>query len=221
MRLALEIIDGNNKGKSFVLYDGLKIGKKIGHFNFDDNEMSDSHAIVVFDFKKSCNIKCLSGNNLRIGFEEVTNTTLIPGLIFHLGQTAFKVVGRIPKLSKLWKPDFMTWLENFSAQPVPAEFFFFLKPIRLTFIQGPQYEEVYTLGYGPRELGSNNLDLNIKDPFAPLKVANFFQIGDVLYIKNLCGDAATINKKTFDQHIIYSGDVLEVSSNTIELSILT
>ena len=97
---------------------------------------------------------------------------------------------------------------------------FFLRPIRLSFIQGPQYEEVYTLSYGPRELGFNSLDLNIKDPAAPALVAKFFQISDKTYIENLAGDKVLLNGAPFDQHLVASGDKLKVASNVIELSLL-
>lgn len=220
MRLALEILDGNNKGKRLVLHNGLKIGRTSSELFFNDPEMKNLHIIAEFDLKKLWNIRCLDNSKIRLGFEEVNLATLIPGLVFHLGQTGFKVIERSPNLSASWKNDLITWLENFSSQAVPSNFFFFLKPIRLTFIQGPQYEEIFTLGYGPREIGYNNLDLSIKDPSTPLKVAKFYQIGDRSYVENLCGDAATINGAVFDQHIIYTGDILRVSSSTIELSIL-
>ncbi len=73
---------------------------------------------------------------------------------------------------------------------------------------------------GPRELGHNHLDLNIKDPHSPSRIARFFQVGDQVYIENLCGDKATINNANFDQHLVYPGDILRVASSVIELSIL-
>lgn len=220
MRLELEVLDGTHKGKRLLLRNGLKLGREQGSLAFDDAEMSDLHAVVMFDIKKSWNIECLAPNKLRLGFEEVERATLISGLIFHLGQTGFKVVEHTSKVEGPWEEKMKDWFENNPGQPTATEIFFFLKPVRLSFIQGPQYEEVYTLSYGPRELGYNHLDLNLKDPSSPPRVARFFQVGDQVYIENLCGEKASINGAPFDQHNVQNGDVLRVTSSVIELSLL-
>lgn len=221
MRFELEILDGTNKGKRLMLRNGLVLGKEQGGFSFDDTEMASAHAVISYGFKKTWNIEGLAPAKIRLGSEEVTRATLILGLIFHLGQTGFKVVERSVRNTEPWRKELKAWLENYPARQTSTEIFFFLRPIRLSFIQGPQYEEIYTMSYGPRELGYNSLDLNIKDPSTPTRVAKFFQVGDRSYIENLCGDAATINGAAFDQHVISPGDILRVSSNIIELSILT
>ncbi len=222
MRLDLEVLDGPNKGKRLLLKNGLTLGKaqKSGLTFENDNEMADLHAVVSFDSKKAWNIDCLSPSKIRLGFEEVERASLILGLIFHLGQTGFKVVEREQRPKGPWLTELKDWLEAYHWQQAPTEIFFFLKPVRLSFIQGPQYEEVYTLSYGPREIGFNSLDLNIKDPNTPPRVLKFFQIGDQVYIESLCGDKVTVNGSSFDQHQVSTGDIIKVSSSVIELSFL-
>jgi hypothetical protein len=220
MRLELEILDGINKGKKIPLRNGLIVGKTVDSLNFDDDDIADVHAILNLDLKKQWNIECLGDNVLRLGFDEVTKARLIVGLVFNLGQTGFKVVQREGRAIASWEGELKAWLENNPGPRVHPDMFFFLKPIRLSFIQGAQYEEVYTLSYGPRVIGFNNLDLNIKDPTAPPLVAKFFQIADKVYIENLCGEKATLNSNPFDQHLVSSGDKLKVGSNVIELSLL-
>lgn len=221
MRLELEVLDGRNKGRRIPLRNGLVIGRNIDSLVFDDEEMAELHAVITSDSKKTWNIECLSSNLLRLGFDEVGRVKLIAGVVFNMGQTGFKVVQREGRQVGLWTQEIKTWLENNPGQRVPSSIFLFLRPIRLSFIQGPQYEEIYTLSYGPRELGHNSLDLNIRDPSAPPKVARFFQVTDQVYIENLAGDKATINGAPFDQHLVTNGDKLKVGSNVIELSLLT
>ena len=220
MRIELEILDGANRGKRITLRNGLVIGKAVDNIIFDDEDMGELHAVVNLDEKKSWNIECLGTNRLRLGFDEVVRARLIVGLVFNLGQTGFKVVQRESREIVSWEEEMKAWLENNPGPKLTPEIFFFLKPIRLSFIQGPQYEEVYTLSYGPRELGHNHLDLNVKDPSAPNQIARFFQVADKTYVENLCGDKATINGNPFDQHLVLSGDKLKVGSNVIELSLL-
>lgn len=220
MRLELEVIDGVNKGKRIAFRNGLTIGKQVDSIVFQDSEIAEQHAKITLDSKKSWNIECLKDNTIRLGFEEVGRARLIVGLIFNLGQTGFKVVQREGREVASWATELKAWLENNPGIRTTSEVIFFLRPIRLSFIQGPQYEEVYTLSYGPRILGHNHLDLNIKDPTAPTEIAKFFQITDKLYIENLAGSLVSLNGLPFDQHLIASGDKLKVASNVIELSLL-
>jgi hypothetical protein len=222
MRFELEVLDGPNKGRRLLLKNGLTLGRaQTSNLSFEnDSEMAELHAIVGFDSKKSWNIECLAPSKMRLGFEEVERASLILGLIFHLGQTGFKVVEREQRTKGPWIEELKDWLEASPGRQTSTELFFFLRPVRLSFIQGPQYEEAYTLSYGPREVGFNSLDLNIKDPNTAPRVVKFFQIGDQVYIESLCGDKVTVNGSVFDQHQVSAGDILRVSSSVIELSFL-
>lgn len=220
MKIELEVLDGPQKGKRIPLKNGLQLGRLAGPLSFEDGQMADLHGVLSFDQKKLWYIECLAPSKLRLGFEEKDRAQLLMGLVFHLGQTGFKVVERPPLAFATWEDGVKDWLRNNPGRLVAHELFFFLNAVRLTFTQGPQFEEFYTLSYGPREIGFNNLDLNIKDPSAPPRVAKFFQIGDQVYIENLCGEKALINDKIFDQHPIASGDRLTVASNVVELSLL-
>ncbi len=220
MKIELEVLDGPQKGKRIALKNGLQIGRLVGPYSFEDMQMADFHSVLSFDPKKLWNIECLAPLKLRLGFEEVPRAQLIIGLVFHLGQTGFKVVERPPLAYDTWEDGVKDWLRSHPGSLMANDLVFFLNPVRLTFIQGAQYEEFYTLSYGPRELGFNNLDLNIKDPSAPNKVARFFQIADQVYIENLCGEKARMNGAAFDQHPLKTGDQLTVTSNVIELSLL-
>ncbi len=138
MRLELEVLDGENKGKRIALRSGLKLGKTVDFLSFDDEEMAETHAVLNYDSKKSWNIECLHPSVMRLGFEEVGRATLILGLVFHLGQTGFKVVEKPVKARGPWEEELKDWFENYPARSASTEIFFFLHPVRLTFIQGPQ-----------------------------------------------------------------------------------
>ncbi len=219
MRFELEVLDGHEKGKRITLKKGLVIGKIMPDFEFSDDLMAKDHGVLVFDHKKTWNFECLAPNMARLGSSEQARITLLPGLVFHLGQTGFKVVDKIVLPYDTWQEGLKFWLKGHKGEARFKEFFFFLKPIRLNFKQGPQYEEFLTLSYGPRLMGYDCLDINLKDPAIPKNVARFFQISDQCYIENLCGEKAMINSKLFDQHPIQDGDLLKINSTIIELSI--
>ncbi len=220
MKLELEVLDGPQKGKRISLKNGLQLGRLAGPLSFEDEQMADYHGVLGFDPKKLWNIECLAPLRLRLGFEEVERAQLLLGLVFHLGQTGFKVVERPALAYETWEDGMKDWFVQNPGRIVSNELFFFLNPVRMTFIQGPQYEDFYTLSYGPRELGFNNLDLNMKDPVVPPRIARFTQLGDQVYIENLCGHKAMINGLPFDKHPVQNGDRLSIAANVIELSFL-
>ncbi len=219
MKFELEVLDGTQKGQKIPVNNGLSLGQN-APLLFYDPEMSQMHAVASLDHKNSWIIECLAPNKLRLGSEEVARLALMEGLIFHIGQTGFKVIQRQSISYESWDEGLEDWLKNNPGKSVSSEIFFFAGVVRLTFVQGPQFEEFYTLSYGPRTMGFNSLDLNVKDPSVPYRFVRFYQIGEKAYIENFCGEKAKINGDFFDHHPILTGDRLSITSNVIELSIL-
>ncbi|AZZ35274.1 hypothetical protein CIK05_00135 [Bdellovibrio sp. qaytius] len=216
MKLALQVLDGHHKGQIITLRENYVFSS--GYFG--DPEMSTVHAEIYLDSNFLWKIRSLDGNKLRAGSSEGVSLSLINGLIFHMGQTGFKVIEKPKTSSPSWEDSLVEFLEADSWEPILTEFFFYLYPVRLTFLSGPQTDEFYTLSYGPRTIGFNSLDLNIKDPTQPGQIAKFFQVGETAYIETLCGDKILINGKPFTQHPIESGDQVTFGANLVELSIL-
>ena len=123
-----------------------------------------------------------------------------------------------------WEEGLTDWLSEQDWQAKQTDFFFFLYAIRLTFLSGPQSDEFLTISYGPREMGFNNFDLNIKDPSQPKKIVRFYQIGESAYVENMAGgldsDKVLVNKNRFDHHAIADGDKLQFGAYLIEFTIL-
>lgn len=219
MRLEIEVLDGPQKGKKISLKNGLQIGLNLPH-GFNDSQIAPLHGVLAFDGKNTWFLECIAPLKLRLGTIEVPRAAMLPGLVFHLGQTGFKVVEKAKLTYDSWDEGMKDWLSHYPGQKINSDVFFFPVPLRLTFIQGIQFEEHYTLSYGPRVLGYNQLDLNIKDPAAAHRVARFFQKGPHPYIENLCGDYAKLNGAAFDYHALQDGDKLIVASSVIEVSLL-
>ena len=102
MRYELEILDGTNKGKRLLLRNGLILGNSQEELSFADPDMFASHAVINYSAQKSWNIECLAPSRMRLGYEEVVSASLILGLVFHLGQTGFKVVELDGDFQKKW-----------------------------------------------------------------------------------------------------------------------
>lgn len=216
MKLALQVLDGHHKGQIITLRENYAFSS--GYFG--DPEMATVHAEIYLDSNFLWKIRALDANKIRAGSSEGVSLSLISGLIFHMGQTGFKVIEKPKSSFANWEEALVEFLEADSWEPILTEFFFYLYPVRLTFLSGPQTDEFYTLSYGPRTMGFNSLDLNIKDPTQPGQIAKFFQVGETAYIESLCGDKILINGKAFTQHPIENGDRVTFGANLVELSIL-
>ncbi len=220
MRLQIEVLDGPQKGKRITLQKGLLIGRKTEQLDIGDQMMAPQHGVVDSDNKNAWNFECLAPALARVGSVEMARVSLLLGLVFHLGQTGFKVVEKTSLGIEAWDTNLVDWLKENPGHPKQTDFLFFLNPISLAFVQGPQYEQFSTLSYGPRILGHGSLDIHLVDPSCPPQVARFFQVADRCYVENLCGERATINSNSFDQHPIKDGDRLKVNSTIIELSMI-
>lgn len=216
VKLALQVLDGPQKGKVITMRENYVFSSVF----FGDPEMAAIHAEIYLDSNFLWKVRALDGNKIRAGSSEGVSLSLLNGLIFHMGQTGFKVVEKVKSTTSSWEEELVEFLETDSWEPILTEFFFYLYPVRLTFLQGPQTDEFYTLSYGPRQMGFNSLDLNIKDPAQPGQIAKFFQVGETAYIESLCGDKILINGQPFTQHPIENGDQLSFGANVVELSIL-
>lgn len=220
MTFALAVLDGPLKGKII----SLKKNHVLGGSFFSDEEMGKEHAIITVDQNLSWNISGLSDKKIRIGLGESPKISLVLGLIFHLGQTGFKVVEK-PKLRlEGWEDGLADWISEQNWGQSQTDFFFFLYPVRMTFLSGPQSDEFFTISYGPRTMGFNNFDLNIKDPSQPNQIVRFYQIGETAYIENLIvgpeSDKVLVNKNRFDHHPISDGDRIQFGPHLIEFTIL-
>lgn len=216
MFLALQVLDGPLKGQEISLRKNFVFSGRY----FSDEEMGENLYSIDFDQNYVWNINSLGENKIRISSKESATISLIQGLVFHLGQTGFKVTEKKPLYFEDWEDAMKSWLIEQNWDVKTTDFFFFLYPIRLTFLSGPQADEFLTMSYGPRVMGFNNLDLNLKDPFIPEELVKFYQIGEQAYIENLSDDKVLINKQVFSQHPIVDGDKLTFGSYIVELTIL-
>lgn len=213
--MTLQVLNSSNP----PVFLPLKQGYSFSGIDFQDQEMQTNHASISLDHNLSWKINGLNGNKIRVGSEEIASVSLIPGLIFNIGQTGFKVVQRSLPEHYGWEKRAVEFLQSPQWVEIPPkEFFFFLKSVQVVFTQGPQSGETYTLSYGPRFLGFNNLDINIKDPTQAHQIIKFTQAGDSIVIENINDSPdVQINKQPFKQHHINNNDQISFGSNIIEI----
>ncbi len=216
--MTLQILDGQLQSTYLPLQQNYVF--KNSHFN--DSEMQPEHAKVFLDHNFNWKISGLGGSKIRVSTDERDAISLIPGLIFHIGQTGFKVTERTHPPASDWENISADFISKLSFEvDEPSELFFFLLPVQIIFTQGPQSGDIYTLSYGPRILGSNNLDLNLKDPAQPHELLRFSQVGASVIVENLAEEnSILVNKKPFKKHTLTESDRFTFGSNIMDISLL-
>src|SRR6476646_5377629 len=123
MRLELEVIDGPMKGKRLNLRKGLLLGRETGTLQFQDDLIAEQHAVFDFDQQNSWYIECLAPNNALLGSVEQQRVKMIPGLIFHLGNTGFKVLEKTHLGLESWEEGLKEWIKENRGKQMDQQFF--------------------------------------------------------------------------------------------------
>ncbi len=126
-------------------------------------------------------------------------------------------------------PKALPWneiLEKFSvellthAKSQPRVIAAFHPAIKLTFYGGPQTETCWTLGYGPRRVGSQSFDLPILDPKAPEICFELFPSPDGVSFLTQHPEVVLINGQSITSKLLQTGDIIRVLNTEIEVEMM-
>lgn len=227
MVLFIEILDGPQQGSRYKVQHGHKIGRNRGEVPIDDEKVSAQHAQFEIDNKGQFVLNDLeSSNGILLGNRRVKKVALMPGVVFRLGRTSFRVVtaeGQNPKefaRIRTWKENLaeklpLDWVQNKIPDGVGRSF---SPTLKLKFIQGIQADEEVLLGYGPRRAGANSLDIDLKDPEAPDGAFEIIPGDGLAQLKNLCRNKLSLNNKPVETEILHDGDVIRIGGTLIKVT---
>lgn len=225
----IEIILGSNEGSRFKVEEGLTLGRSKADIVIKDPKISSTHAQFLKNPKGQFVLNDLdSSNGLYISGRRVKKVALLPGVIFEVGRTQFKVI-TVQEEEAGDFSRFVTWRTivsaNLAAQEIPnnpqlgaAEPF--SPALKLTFIQGIQNEEEFVLGYGPRKAGADSLDIELFDSEAPSEAFDLLPGPGVVQIKIHEVGRVLLNNKRVDSEVLKEGDLISVGTTLIKVSYL-
>ncbi len=122
-----------------------------------------------------------------------------------------------------------TWKERtqelLAAQEIPAEsqaaqLGAFSPALILDFIEGIQTDQKITVGYGPRQAGFGNLDLELLDPKLPEKAFDLLPGPGSVEIRDLTGGEMLINGRPQKSHFLEEGDLISLGQTKIKVRYL-
>lgn len=181
MALFIEVIEGSDVGSRFRVGEGVRIGRSSGEILINDPKVSSLHAQVEKDGRGQLLLVDLdSSNGLKLNGQKVRRIALLPGVTFQIGRTLFKVLelfkdqAPLPQdhsnpAAKDWRGVLKSQIPRAGAQNQTAlvKMLPFTPVLRLSFIEGLQADQFLVLGYGPRQVGADVLDVEIQDPESP------------------------------------------------------
>lgn len=223
----IEVIVGADLGSRFKVQQGFTIGRSNADIVIKDPKISSTHAQFELDGKGLlCLMDLDSSNGLHINGRRVKKVALIPGVIFEVGRTQFKVITIEEELATLFNRK-VTWRtilqDDLAAAADKADVNVqvlqnFSPTLRLQFIQGIQTDEELTLGYGPRRVGSDSLDIELLDQDAPKEAFELVPVPGAVELKVIASGRVTLNNRSVNAEILGDGDLITVGNTVIKVT---
>lgn len=231
MAYFLEIIEGTDIGSRFRIGDGTKIGRTTGEILINDPKVSSLHAQVEKDGRgQLLLIDRGSSNGLRINGQKVQRVALLPGVKFQIGRTTFKVVelfkdpGHVAiekssTNSKDWRSVLKSQIPRLDSENQAAilPVLPFSPALRLNFVEGIQAETSVVLGYGPRQLGADVLDIELQEPESPDIAFELFPDDGKILFKTRYPQKVLLNEQPISSDYIKEGDEIRIGRSLIKV----
>lgn len=226
MDLAFLVLEGPQKGQKFHIKPGTTIGRQDVDILFDDPKVSLQHAIIELDDQEQLQIKDLgSTNGIKVNGTKVSQFRLNPGLRIQIGQSLLEVLIAPTPLdlqnqkTAQWNDILIEYLKKKipKIQNTPKPIIPFDPPLILTFTRGVQFETQWYLGYGPRQIGSESIDLPILESSAPPLCFEVLPSLKGPIIKTSFPQIVLINDQSLSTHNLKSGDRVTILGTKIRL----
>ena len=236
MDLIIEISDGELQGVRTPVRDGLTIGRSGCDLTIQDSKVSSKHAQVEQRSDGSFWLVDLgSSNKIRYDGGKAKELRLVEGVSFGLGRVSLRVLAANNFMDST-QPEIVvetptqTWRHTInelasrarqSSAPVQREVLPFPKLIKLKILSGLQTGTEWTIGYGPRDVGHDSIDLPLFEKGLPSQCFRLIPKDQDVYLK--VSDSAkgkvTINGREIDRAFLESGDEILIGDTLIEVTL--
>jgi len=121
-----------------------------------------------------------------------------------------------------WSENLMAHIEELLAtiKNKPRALAPFSPPIKLRFVRGVQAPLTWTLGYGPRRIGSASVDLPIHELGAPNICFELLPTTEGLLFKTNSPQQVKLNGHPVSSELLKSGDEISISKTFIRVDLL-
>lgn len=225
MALILVVKEGLRVGDQFRPQNGLSIGRSRGDITLRDPKVSNPHAKIV-EGEDGAMYIVDEGSSNGIWQNEIQSEKIKiqPGISIRLGNTVFEVVEEaqldLPENQRdTWRGRLWTYLrsETFNLSVVEKSSAL-NEPVRLDFIEGPLLGKTWTIGYGPRLVGSSSTDLFLPDESLPAKCFEIKSVRLGTIIETELRGTLFLNDREISSEKIKNGDVIRIGRHAIRVT---
>lgn len=228
MLAIVEIIEGDQSGEKHSLWQGARVGRTTGELILSDPKVSSLHAQIELNSKGGLVlVDQNSANGIKINGRRVKRVAMLPGVIFSVGKSTLRVIELKdeppPSLtpsesSKNWKDSILNYFEgkelhftkNSSKEPLA-----FRPALEFSFIEGPQFEQKILVGFGPRQFGSNVLDIELIEPMCPPIAFELSNENGVAIFKTQYPKLVRLNDSNTAESPLNEGDKIRIGQTLI------
>lgn len=232
--LFLEITAGDLKGTRAALREGFSIGRKKGSLTIRDSKLSALHVMVEQRGDGSLwLIDAGSQNGIKVEENRVRELKLEAGVTFTLGRTEFRILNSIEAAETGVQPieemtvtrDWWHWIQTLAergqvdAKGIARDVIPFDPVVRLKILRGTQTGTEWTLGYGPRVVGSASVDLTLDDISLPGICFSLTPQDHGVLFRNQTEKEVKLNGKWVESGHLRNGDLIDIRGIQIEVVI--
>jgi len=227
MNIYLHITEGPLKGFKVKVKNGLTFGGSKSHVNLKDKYVSDIHARIIMDKDKFLIKDESSETGTYHNEQRIMRKALNHGDKIKIGRTVFQVnfskaEVKVPENTDLWSDIIKNKYQNISQKPEqkPINLQSMNPIIRLQFTKGLQLETEWHIGYGPRLIGSESMDLKIMEKNAPAICFELIPTDDGVLFQTEHQKIVKMNDKPVKQHILQQSDKITIFESEIKVNLI-
>lgn len=230
MRVKIRLNLHSGSSQELEIFPGDVFGRASVPVQIDDPKVSSYHAKYELSENNEPLIVDLgSRNQLRMESGEfVKSFRLSPGARLYLGSTEIEVLEYLDPLPEKGSKDldsldyFLNFMdkskEMIKSRPQPIKPFSPL--VRLSVITGPQSGATWSLGYGPRFVGPNSIDMALHEPGLPEICFEIdYQLSDFLFYTEH-PSLVLLNGTKVKSEKLYAGDVITMLNTSIKVEFI-
>lgn len=231
MALFIEIVEGAQTGQRFRIASGFRMGRTTGEILINDAKVSSLHAQIEKDNRGYLVLVDRdSSNGLRINGQKVKRIAMMPGVTFQIGKTLLKVVQLFgeeavveeEKTPSGWKEILKTQVPKLSSSNKSgvSQIQALSPTLQLDFIEGIQAETSLVLGYGPRKLGADVLDIELQEPKSPAVAFEIHPDPQGIRFFTKHPEEVRLNDQAVSSDMLKDGDLVRVGDSLIKIKLL-
>lgn len=230
MAIYIEALAGPYKGEQFYVKLGSQIGRSRGDILLKkDPKVSSVHALVRKNkHGQLVLVDNKSANGIKVQGAKVRKLTLLPGTIFEIGRSVFKITEKeappdSPEAAaerlEAWRRVLRTQLPLHlgGVERPTQEIQAFSPMLELRFVQGIQADNPLRLGFGPRQFGSESFDIELEEPSAPPLAFELCPTPAGIEFRTEHPKIVLFNEAPLRSQIVKEGDSIRLGQTVIEI----